>query len=84
MLSHLNVLISEEEVNHTIKRGSYYAIKSMLPELNGDILLEKNILNNEYSSGDEVLTYEQTVKLLSDNELLVVDESKEVEGELLR
>ena len=78
------ILISEEEMNHTIKKGNYYAIKSMLPELNGDIINQPNVLGKEYSSGDEVLDLEGTIKLLSKNNLLVVDNSKEVEGELLR
>lgn len=78
------ILISEEEVNHTIKRGNFYAIKSMLPELNGDIINQKNILEDEYSSNDEVLDLQGTIDLLRENNLLEIDESKEVEGELLR
>jgi UDP-glucose 4-epimerase len=78
------ILISDEEINHTIKRGEYYAIKSMLPELSGDILKQPNISETEYSSGGDVLNYEETVQLLKDNRLLVIDEDGELDGEVLR
>jgi UDP-glucose 4-epimerase len=64
------ILISEEEVHHTVKKGEYYAIKSMLPELNGDILQQDNILDSEYSSGDDALDFDQTYELLAKNDLL--------------
>tara|TARA_R110000868_G_scaffold153644_10_gene379190 strand:- start:21761 stop:22825 length:1065 start_codon:yes stop_codon:yes gene_type:complete len=78
------ILISEEEVFHSVKRGNYYAIKSMMPELNGDSYAKNQVLSKEYSSGDEVLSYEETVELLRSNNLLSVNESEELEGELLR
>jgi UDP-glucose 4-epimerase len=78
------ILISEEEINHTVKKGEYYAIKSMLPELSGNILKQPNIKETEYSSGDDVLNYEETVQLLKDNGLLTIDESNEINGEVLR
>jgi FlaA1/EpsC-like NDP-sugar epimerase len=79
------IMISEEEINHTVKKGNYYAIKSMLPELNeGMIAVGNNELSKEFSSDDIVLDLEGTIKLLDDNNLLEVDVSKENEGELLR
>jgi FlaA1/EpsC-like NDP-sugar epimerase len=78
------ILISEEEVNHTVKRGDFYAIKSMLPELNDDMLSKENILKDEYSSKDDVLDLEATIKLLEENNLLFINEKNEAEGELLR
>jgi FlaA1/EpsC-like NDP-sugar epimerase len=78
------ILISEEEVHHTVRRGNYYAIKSMLPELNGDNYGKDIVVEKEYSSNDAVLNYEETYQLLKDNQLLEIDESKEKEGELLR
>lgn len=78
------ILISEEEINHSVKKGNYYAIKSMLPELNPDVSGDNNLLKREYSSGDDVLSYEQTLKLLMENDLIDIDESKEREGEILR
>lgn len=79
------ILISEEEMNHTVKKGDYYAIKSMLPELNGNILKEENILNSEYSSGTDVLDLEGTYELLKMNNLLYSGNgNNERDGELLR
>lgn len=76
------ILISEEEIHHTVKKGNFYAIRCMLPELNQGG--SAPLMAKEYSSGDDVLTFEQTVQLLDKNNLLRVDPSKEVEGELLR
>lgn len=78
------ILISEEEIFHSVKRGNYYAIKSMLPELNGDSYGKHKVLNQEYSSGDDVMNLEETIKLLESNRLINIDESTEIEGELLR
>src|SRR5690349_12538262 len=36
------IMVSEEEIHHCVKRGSYYAIRSMLPELRGEA--EQNAL----------------------------------------
>ena len=78
------ILISEEEVFHTVKKGNYYAIKSMMPELNGDSYGKNRILEKEYSSGDSVLSFEDTKVLLEDNRLINISEESEIEGELLR
>lgn len=76
------ILISEEEIHHAVKKGNYYAIQSMLPELNSS---EKApLMSKEYSSGDDVLSLEETINLLEKNKLLNVDTNKEIEGELLR
>ena len=78
-------MISEEEINHTVKKGDYYAIKSMLPELNGGIIgSNQKTLSKEFSSGDSVLNFEETIQLLKDNNLLNYDLTQEKEGELLR
>lgn len=45
------VLISEEECFRTVKRGNYYAIQPVLPELRPEIP-EKETLTKEYSSAD--------------------------------
>lgn len=67
------ILISEEEMHHTVKKGSYFAIKSMLPEL-GEV--DKNsfkpVMEYEYSSKDSVLSFDDTVSLLKGNDLLEV------------
>jgi UDP-glucose 4-epimerase len=75
------ILISEEEVRHTVKKGEYYAIRSMLPELNGGGKIEP-LLNDEYSSHDDALDLEGTYQLLKDNDLLEVNSNNQ--EELLR
>lgn len=63
------ILISEEEAFRTCKRGKYYAIKPMLPELSSAI--DKPALNGEYSSGDGVMTLEETRNLLNKYKLMI-------------
>ncbi len=75
------ILVSEEECRHTILRGDYYVILPMLPEL---CELEKTVgvLNKEYSSGDEVVSLEETIKLLKSHSLLI-DQSNLTESQEL-
>ncbi|MCB8818460.1 polysaccharide biosynthesis protein [Desulfosporosinus shakirovi] len=76
------IMISEEEAWRTIDRGDYYAIKPMLPEL---IKAEpsQRALSKEYSSGDFLMTFVETVALLHKHHLLVGQEKQEAE-EFLR
>ena len=76
------IMVSEEEVHHCARRGNYYAIKSMLPELAGR--REPNALKQEFSSADSVISYAATVKLLKDHGLLINDAPQFADGELLR
>ena len=78
------ILISEEEANHCIKRGDYYAILSMLPELSNNKKKEPNALSKEYSSADSVLDFDGTVELLKKHRLRVEDVEISNSGELLR
>jgi FlaA1/EpsC-like NDP-sugar epimerase len=78
------VLVSEEEVHHCVKRGDYYTIRPMLPELRAEKAREANALSREYSSGDNVLNLAETVKLLKHGRLLVEDRDAAPAGELLR
>jgi UDP-glucose 4-epimerase len=78
------VLVSEEEVHHCVKRGEYYVIRPMLPELRGGKGREANALTREYSSGDNVLNLAETIKLLKRTRLLVEDQSAGRSEELLR
>jgi UDP-glucose 4-epimerase len=75
------IMVSEEEIHHCVSRGKYYAIKSMLPELRGDA--EANALDHEFSSADNVLPYDGTVRLLQSHRLMIEDGLPD-EGELLR
>ena len=78
------ILISEEEANHCIKRGEYYAILSMLPELSNNQKKEPNALTKEYSSGDSILDLEGTIELLKKHCLMVEDVELSNSWELLR
>lgn len=77
------VLISEEEIRHVKRRGNYFAIVPMLPELIPDDSPTKDPLIKEYSSADEILGLDETVALLSSHRLLLGDLGLETE-ELLR
>lgn len=63
------IMVSEEECHHTIRRGDYYAIRSMLPELAIDDG-KPNALSREFSSDDNVLSLDETRELLERNNLL--------------
>jgi UDP-glucose 4-epimerase len=78
------VLVSEEEIHHCVKRGSYYAIRPMLPELRGGKERATNALSREYSSGDNVLDLAGTARLLKRARLMLEDAAPAARGELLR
>lgn len=78
------ILVSEEEVNHCVKRGRYYVIKPMLPELREAGAAKPNALRKEYSSGDNVLNLAATTQLLKRSGLMVEDRDASRGGELLR
>ena len=77
------VMVSEEEVHHCVRRGEFYAIKSMLPELAGT-RKEPNALNSEFSSAQRILDYPGTLALLKQHRLLVGDKTAWDDGDLLR
>ena len=77
------VMVSEEEANHCVKRGEFYAIKSMLPELMGKPN-ETNALEGEFSSAHRILNYARTVDLLKRHRLMTDDKINWDGGELLR
>ncbi len=76
------IMVSDEEAWRTFRKGEYYAIRPMLPELvrehEGETSLQK-----EYSSGDSLMTLEETRRLLESHNLMIDGEIKE-EGEFLR
>lgn len=63
------IMVSEEELNHTCKRGDYYAISSMLPELRSGATT--SVLKKEFSSEDTVVSYQDTIELLRRHNLLL-------------
>lgn len=78
------ILVSEEEANRCIRRGDYYVILSMLPELGDRKGKEHRALSREFSSADSVLDFEGTVVLLERNGLTLENDRHPTFGELLR
>lgn len=58
------VLVSDEESVNTVMRGDYYVIRPMLPELGLGIADEGPTLQGEYNSSLNMLTVEETTRLL--------------------
>jgi len=79
------IMVSEEEIHHCVRRGDYLAIRPMLPELRGaqggD---EPNALAKEFSSADTVVDLAATVALLKRHRLMIDDVDLAATGELLR
>jgi FlaA1/EpsC-like NDP-sugar epimerase len=76
------ILVSEEETHRTVERGAYYVIRPMLPELR-DTGNESPCLTKEYSSSDNVMSLEETNRLLKSRGLMLEDTSDE-SAEVLR
>jgi FlaA1/EpsC-like NDP-sugar epimerase len=75
------IMVSEEEIYRTVARGDYYAIRSILPELYaapGAL----PCLTREYTSAEDVMTYDEVVEMLERTRLRVEDTGGE--GEILR
>jgi FlaA1/EpsC-like NDP-sugar epimerase len=64
------IMVSEEEANHCVRRGDYFAILPMLPELRRDAAAERNALTTEFSSADTVLDLAGTRQLFQQHKLL--------------
>lgn len=78
------IMISEEEVNRCIKRGDYYVIRPLLPELRHEAEGELNVLTKEFSSADSVLDLAGTIDLLKKHRLMIEDVNLANGTELLR
>ena len=76
-------LVSEEEAARTVRRGAYYVIAPILPELHRPESLTGPLLETEYLSSGEVMSLEQTRALLTAKKLMVEDRPQ-IEGEFLR
>lgn len=76
------IMVSDEEGWRTFKRGDYYAIQPMLPELvkNEE---QGQPLGKEYSSGSSIMAQDEIRALLKKYNLLIGQEL-ELEGEVLR
>ena len=75
-------MVSEEECHHCVKRGDYYAILPMLPELREEGAGEAD-LSKEFSSEDSVVSLEETVALLERHGLLIEQVDSSTGGEML-
>ena len=78
------ILVSEEERYRTVERGQFYVISSMLPEIRAQEDTAELVLQDEYSSGLNVMSREQTGDLLRKFKLMLEDQELQTEGELLR
>jgi FlaA1/EpsC-like NDP-sugar epimerase len=67
------IMVSEEEAHHCVKRGDYFAILPMLPELQSGAPGDSAELEKEFSSGDDVLSLDDTVALLRKHRLMPED-----------
>jgi UDP-glucose 4-epimerase len=75
-------LVSLEESGHTLQRGDYYVIKSLLPEISAGEEVQE-ALQHAYSSRDCVISRNETMALLARHRLRIEDEPDQV-GEFLR
>lgn len=76
------VLISEEETRRTRRRGDYYCIGSILPELS--MPPDKPALDREYSSKDDLMSLQETRDILERRGLLPDQTPDLVAGEMLK
>ena len=63
------VLVSEEECSHVTRRGDYYVILPLMPELREEEPAG-TVLGKEYSSGDDLMGLDEINDLLSRHGLL--------------
>jgi UDP-glucose 4-epimerase len=76
-------LVSEEEGWRTYDRGDYYVIQPILPELRTeDEITAYKYLNKEYSSADNVFSFDEVKELIRSNNLML-DQEPLMEGDLL-
>ncbi|MBN1536363.1 MAG: polysaccharide biosynthesis protein [Anaerolineales bacterium] len=64
------ILISEEECHRSIDRGSFYAIAPILPDIKQEEI-KTPAINGEYSSGNDVMNYDEVLALLHQQKLMV-------------
>lgn len=68
------IMVSDEEAPRALRRGDYYAIRPMLPELaRADDTADEPALRDRLSSFDKVVDLEQTIALLRKNGTLPAD-----------
>lgn len=77
------ILVSEEECQHVVRRGDFYVILPMLPELRRAEQTD-TVLDSEFSSGSHVLDLEGTRALLAKHGLMLEDVENASAEELVR
>jgi FlaA1/EpsC-like NDP-sugar epimerase len=80
------IMVSDEEAYRTVRRGRWYVIRPMLPEVaNGDGVTGDGAgcLEGAYSSNDSVMTVDETTAMLRARRLMLED-NVEAGVELLR
>lgn len=78
------IMVSDEEANHCVKRGDYFAILPMLPELSTRGKNTRTVLAKELSSADNVVDLKGTISLLKRHRLMPTDPIPANSEELLR
>lgn len=78
------IMVSDEEANHCVKRGNYFAILPMLPELGLNNQHKHPTLTKELSSADNVVDLKGTINLLKRHRLMLEDRDSAGWEELLR
>jgi UDP-glucose 4-epimerase len=76
------ILISEEEAHRSVARDAYYVILPMLPELRNEHS-GSPCLSREYSSADNLMTLEETTRMLRKQSLMLENAHEEI-AEVLR
>jgi UDP-glucose 4-epimerase len=79
-------MVSDEEAYRTVRRGRWYVIRPMLPEVaNGDGMTDEveGCLQSAYSSNDSVMSVDETTAMLRARRLMLEDNA-EAGVELLR
>ncbi len=77
------ILISDEERHRVVRRGGYYVIRPMLPELDYETDETKGI-ETEYNSANHVVDLDETVRLFKKHKLMIEDVRSTDGGELIR
>ncbi|MDB5809615.1 MAG: polysaccharide biosynthesis protein [Betaproteobacteria bacterium] len=78
------IMVSDEEAHHCVKRGNYFAILPMLPELKLNGNKVRSALTKELSSADNVADFKNTVSLLKKHRLMLENAQGPEWEELLR
>jgi UDP-glucose 4-epimerase len=78
------IMVSEEECTHTVRRGDYLAILPMLPELQHPVEAKKPVIEKEFSSADSVMSVSETRALLERNQLMIENRDFSDTSEFLR